>query len=75
VSGIVRLLVTSPDTSDEPIGEPSPVTVLAPLDDELPLDVVVLVLDAMRAPEPLEGEWNVKPPKLHEPPNGPKTPG
>jgi hypothetical protein len=44
VSGIVRLLVTSPDTSDEPIGEPSPVTVLAPL-DEPPLDVVV-VLDA-----------------------------
>ena len=73
VSGTVRLLVTSPETSDEPIGEPSPVTVLEPL-DELLLGVVVAAGLAPE-PRPLEGERNGKPPKLHQPPTGPKTPG
>jgi hypothetical protein len=73
VSGTVRLLVTSPETSDEPIGEPSPVTVLDPLDELLPGGVVVARLAP--EPKPLEGDRNGKPPKLHEPPKGPKIPG
>ena len=74
VSGTVRLLVTSPETSDEPIGEPSPVTVLDPL-DELLLGVVVAAKLALEL-KSLKPERNGKPPKLQEPPpNGPKIPG
>jgi hypothetical protein len=73
VSGTVRLLVTSPETSEEPIGEPNPVTVFEPL-DELPLGAVVAAKCALE-PRPLEVERNGKPPKLHQPPIGLKTPG
>ncbi len=66
------MLVTSPETSEDPTGEPSPVTVLAPADEALPLDVVV---DAGLTPRPLECEENGKPPKLHEPPDEPSRPG
>jgi hypothetical protein len=69
-SGVVVVLATSPEINAWPLGVPSPVAVFAPLEVELG-GVVELVLELPRDRAKNE---NPKPPKLHEPPKGPRPP-
>jgi hypothetical protein len=69
-SGVVVVLATIPDIKAWPLGVPSPVAVLAPPEVELG-GVVELALELPRDRAKNE---NPKPPKLQEPPNGPRPP-